>query len=553
MLRLRDTSTTATLVLGLAFALVAAQSHGASTPRGVIFILLDDVGSESIGAYNSSIQRTPNIDALAKNGLQLVNFISNPSCTPSRASLVSGRYPYRHRLTRNTKSNNMVHKDCIMGRAMKAAGYTTFQAGKWQLTSPSKPYLVSQMCGFDYHVTWDHRDNRYLYSGFHTNLRHLTTESAGQFTFGTAYSEETFDTQETNHVFPEGWRPYFLTRLTKSFIKSRTSEEKFFVFYPVLEVHTPLTHPPDSTESKQFDALLASVDKQIGELVALLETQGIADEVLVIVASDNGARSSHTDEWGPNHLPVEGGKLTLSDAGIRMPFVLNWQNHTRKRTTSPALVDTTDVLPTILEAIGTDTSHFDLDGQSFWQFARGTTARGPRTWVASQQGQRFDVRTANLAYGTDRSAIESTANRFQPRPVNQGAPNDVCAQPEQLKLLNVMADYATSATLELPTLFSPTAVGACSHYKCNANRMLVCDESSDSTSTTDSSNGSSGSTHTTTKPSSSSKACGVRNCQTCQAQLPSRCAVCKAGFTLKEQGALCKRLRKAVSRRRRSS
>eukprot|EP00043_Microstomoeca_roanoka_P018209 m.193690 g.193690 ORF g.193690 m.193690 type:complete len:412 (-) comp16783_c2_seq11:2570-3805(-) len=352
-------------VIILAAAVLALLDVGlAATPRGVILMLADDVGAESFGVYGSE-RITPHVDAVASRGFLGHNFYSHPVCTPTRGSVISSRYPFRTGITRNTDLAAIADEDCLMAKGFKSANISTFMLGKWQISPVEEFHHISSRCDFDYYFAWDQTDNRYTQGKFLTNIDGLTTESYNSFSF--ADTAEPLPVPNNHLVDLTGdYSPKVLADLAIDFIKTRGPDEKFFMYYACLLTHNPVTPPPGSTASSlqtRFDAQVRYLDSVVGRVTAALQDMGLDDEVLFMFTSDNGAKGDIETPW--QGRLIEGGKFGFADEGVRMPFLAQMTGTVPSGSSSAALADMTDLLPTVYDAFGLSPPD-SIDGRSYW-------------------------------------------------------------------------------------------------------------------------------------------------------------------------------------------
>jgi arylsulfatase A-like enzyme len=285
---------------------VRAAAESAGHPN-ILFILADDMGPGDLGCYGGKQAPTPRIDQLAKEGTRFTQYYSaSPICSPSRAGIITGMYPARWRITsflQTKKGNAGCEQDDFLDpkapslpRALKGAGYTTAHFGKWHLGGgrdvTEAPKFVAY--GYDEHA-------------------------------GTYESPEPHpDITATNWIWSDQdkvkrWdRTAFFVDKTLDFL-ARHREQPCFVNLWADDVHTPWV--PDETSDKKdlprnFRPVLAEFDKQIGRLLDGLRSLGMAENTIVVFASDNGALPTFN---GDRSGGFRAGKLALYEGGIRMP------------------------------------------------------------------------------------------------------------------------------------------------------------------------------------------------------------------------------------------
>ena len=362
----------------------AVQKKEVRGPNFVVF-LVDDLGFMDIGANNSEcFYETPHIDALAKSGMLFTNgYAANPVCSPTRYSLMTGKYPTRVRATNFFSgrrggtfrpaplNDNMPLDEITIAQALKGKGYATFFAGKWHLGKSEEYYPQNR--GFDVNI------------GGHTK--------GGPYT-GKRYFAP-FENPEVKVESPEGDHlPARLARDTSKFIDDH-KDASFLAYLSFYSVHTPLMGRPDlvkkykakaakingeefATEEQIFPAkrekrkvrilqkhavyaaMVEAMDQAVGTVLQQIEDSGVADNTVVVFTSDNGGLS--TSEGSPtSNLPLRGGKGWVYEGGIREPWIVRYPGVTKAGTTSDQPICSIDLFPTVAAAAGIDVQH-EIDG-----------------------------------------------------------------------------------------------------------------------------------------------------------------------------------------------
>jgi arylsulfatase A-like enzyme len=370
MLRKNRTSLAFTLLL---FACSALQAK----PPNFVFILVDDLGYMDIGANNAeTFYETPNVNRLAAEGMRFTNgYAANPVCSPTRYSIMTGRYPSRVDATNyfsgkregNFKpallNDRMPLEEVTIAESLKAQGYATQFAGKWHL-GPTEEFWPENQ-GFDFNRGGFHRGGPY----------------GGKKYFSPYGNPRLSDGPDGEHL------PDRLATETNKFIEAH-KDQPFFAYLAFYSVHTPLIGRPDLVEKyrkkaerlglagqpefapeeqnfplKQkrrvrvlqkhaiYAAMVEAMDQAVGKVLAKLKELGLDDNTIVCFTSDNGGLS--TSEGSPtSNLPLRGGKGWLYEGGIREPFVIKWPGKTEPGGTCDVPVVSTDFYPTMLEMAG---------------------------------------------------------------------------------------------------------------------------------------------------------------------------------------------------------
>ena len=356
-----------TLLLTPTAAIYAAESPRPAKPN-IILILADDLGYETIGANGGTSYRTPQLDKLAATGVRFTHCFVQPLCTPTRVQLMTGRYNVRNYIN----FGNMDSQAVTFGNLLKQAGYATCIAGKWQL---GRDIELPKKFGFDEYCLWQHtrRPPRYANPGLEING------------------------VEKNYANGE-YGPDLVNDYALDFI-TRKKDGPFFLYYPMMLTHAPYQPTPDSrdwdpkaqgeqvnTDSKHFADMVAYMDKLIGILVARLESLGIRDNTLILFVGDNGTGRGTRSMMGERL--VIGGKGTTTDAGMHVPLIASWTGMVKAGRICSDLVDSTDFLPTLLQASGVaPPSGLSLDGRTFLPQVLGAEGQ-QRDWIYSWYSPR---------------------------------------------------------------------------------------------------------------------------------------------------------------------
>ena len=343
----------------------------------VIVILTDDQGYGDLGCMGSTDLKTPNIDALAENGIRFsAMYSASPVCSPSRAALLTGRYPgnagVRAILAGHRKASGLTPKVPTLATALKREGYATGICGKWHLGL--KEECRPNANGFD------------EFSGF---LAGCLDYYSHIFYYGMADggSDPTHDLWENGEeVYANG--EYLTERITRKsvdFIR-RHQNEPFFLYAAYNAPHYPMHAPekylerfPDLPWDRRImAAMISAVDDGVGEMTKTLEELGLLENTIIYFQSDNGPSRESRNWLDGTEDPYYGGttgrfkghKFSLFEGGIRIPAILSWKNHITPRTADSSHLST-DLFPTILEACGGNAKDYDLDGVSLLDLIKG--------------------------------------------------------------------------------------------------------------------------------------------------------------------------------------
>jgi arylsulfatase A-like enzyme len=366
-----------TLLAAMCGALTLASVRAANQPN-IVFIMADDLGNADVGYHGSDI-KTPNLDKLANEGVRFENFHGMPVCTPSRAALMTGRYPMRYGLQTlvifPNHSYGLPTNEWTLPQALKAAGYSTYMVGKWHLGHADQKYWP-QNRGFDH---------------FYGNL-------VGEVDYFTKMRGGIVDWQRDGKFFQE--KGYYLDLIGDEAIKLIEKQDKnkpFFLYFASLAPHAPYQAKKSDEDRyasiikdptrRTYAAMVTSVDDQVGRIVAALEKRGLRENTLIIFSSDNGgprnavvASGAHSKEERAEggvkegSLPasngdLRGGKGSLYEGGVRTPTIFNWPAKLKPRVVNEPL-HMVDVMPTVLAlAGGKGSPDHPFDGMDVWATA----------------------------------------------------------------------------------------------------------------------------------------------------------------------------------------
>lgn len=369
----------------------ASELTPPTSKPNIVLILADDMGVECLKAYGGQSLKTPNIDKLASQGIKFTNCFSNPFCSPSRASLLTGRYPFRNGLTTvldDPRKENLYLSPSqpSFARQLKSIGYATAIVGKWHVSFEHKHNTINES-GFDQYQTWQ-----------------IINESGKKTTrYWTPYLNEngTVIADQIKDRYGPDVNLEFYLNFIKSSVEKKTP---FLAYYSTCLPHFPWEPTPDSTDQsyreetvgkkgdkKYFPEMVAYLDKQIGQMLQTLEELGIANNTIVFFLADNGTDRDLTNIWGEG-FKIRGGKGTMTDLGTHVPFIVRWPGHIKEGAVCENLIDFSDWLPTICELTGAPLPKEKMDGRSFAPQLFGKPGL-PREWIHIQHETQRQVRT----------------------------------------------------------------------------------------------------------------------------------------------------------------
>ena len=376
-----------------------------ASPPNVIVILTDDLGVNDLGCTGSKFYETPHIDQLAKDGVQFTQaYSSSTVCSPSRAALLTGKYPARLHLTdwihghpapANAKVKipdwqKFISADTsTLPQQFKSAGYSTALVGKWHLTPNTK--------------TGEHQDEYSpLKYGFDINIGGNHLGQPGSF-----------------------FSPYKIPNLkdgpTNEFLTDREGDEAvkfieqnqtkpFFLYLAHYAVHQPIAGKADvikkfeqknNSNIKKYNAtyaaLISSVDDSVGKIRETLKRLNLSDNTIIVFTSDNGGLPQVTD-----NSPYREGKGSAYEGGVRVPFIIYWPKAPANQSTQTTPIQSIDLYPTLMEMTGINSQTSIIDGVSlapllkssstlpsrdlFWHYPHYHRVGGARPYSAIRSG-----------------------------------------------------------------------------------------------------------------------------------------------------------------------
>lgn len=359
----------------------------------IVFVVVDDLGWSDLGCYGSDLHETPNLDKLAEKSLVFTNsYAAAPVCSPTRASIMTGKYPARLNFTIWSEAasvaerknqeiykflppqtiENLPLEEVTLAEKLKENGYLTAHVGKWHIGDfPHFP----ETQGFDVSVAASQRGAPptffYPYKGF---------------AFGELRFVGGLGSDPDGNYFTNRKGEYLTDRLTDEALKiiKDAGSRPFFLNLCYYSVHTPIeAKRPDVARFKNklspglhhqnetYAAMVKSVDDNIGRLLKKIDQLGIAENTVVIIISDNGGYiNKYKNKVVTNNFPLRSGKGSLYEGGIRIPTIISIPNYPMKVKTIDIPISTIDFFPTIMDLLGV-TDFPKMDGKSFLSAIKG--------------------------------------------------------------------------------------------------------------------------------------------------------------------------------------
>ena len=363
----------ALFTISLVFAVLASWLGGArwaaaqqAAPRPhIVYVVADDLGWKDVGFHGSDI-KTPNIDRLAQEGARLEQFYVQPMCTPTRAALMTGRYPFRYGLQTlvipTPAKYGLPTDERLLPQALKEAGYRTVMVGKWHLGHADRKYWPRQR-GFDYHYG----------------------AMVGEIDYFTHSSSNVRDWYRNNQpVKEEGYVTQLLGKDAVARINEHDPKTPLFLYLAFTAPHAPYQAPKPYIEKYQhiadptrraYAAMIASMDDEIGKVIAALDKKKMRDNTLIVFMSDNGGNvsamfSGDVDvsklKLPADNGPYRGGKGMLYEGGTRVAALANWPGRIKPGEVKE-VIHVVDMFPTLTGLADANAGKGKpLDGLNVW-------------------------------------------------------------------------------------------------------------------------------------------------------------------------------------------
>lgn len=404
----------------------------ASKPN-VVLILADDVGFENMHITGGQSYLTPNLDALALSGINFINNYATPLCSPSRVLMMTGKYNNRNYVG----WGDLERSNKTIGNLMHSAGYATGVFGKWQHGGGDTSFAAFEFDEAFVHDAFDasRRGNRY-------KSPHLYSykNGVGAFVPDSVYTGKYGEDVIRDSLFS------FMQR-------NAATGTPFFAYYPMVNCHPPFQPTPDDPEYADFHAgnisdtnyyasMMKYMDKVVGQVVAKLDSLGIAENTIIMFTADNGTPAQKVSVWFNSvtgqYEWIVGGKHHTNKYGSHTPLYVAWKGHIVPHTDS-SLIDFSDYMVTLADIAGISvpSSYGIIDGVSFydnilgisganrtWSYCyfnplpvdstddegSGDKVSSPKAWVFDLQYKKYDTSKASKFYDYIANPLEGTTS-----------------------------------------------------------------------------------------------------------------------------------------------
>jgi arylsulfatase A-like enzyme len=339
---------------------------GEARPPNIVYIVSDDQGWKDVGYHGSDI-RTPNIDALAKGGARLEQFYAQPMCTPTRAALMTGRYPLRYGLQTavilSSHTYGLPTDEWLLPQALKEAGYETAIVGKWHLGHGDRKYWPRQR-GFDHQ-----------YGPLIGEIDYFSHEQHGVLDWY----------RDNKPVREAGYSTTLIGNDAVRLIDAHDPKTPLYLYLTFNAPHTPYQAPQADLDRykdiaepsrRAYAAQISAMDDQIGRVVQALERKKMRDNTLIVFQSDNGGTSNPMfageGDMSKIKIPVQNGpyrdgKGSLYEGGTRVIALANWPGHIKPDSVVDGMIHVVDIYPTLARLAGAKLDKAKpLDGMDVW-------------------------------------------------------------------------------------------------------------------------------------------------------------------------------------------
>lgn len=359
---IRGAALAAALTCSLALSALAA-----GTQPNIVHIVADDLGWKDVGFNGATDIKTPNLDALATGGAKFTQFYVQPMCTPTRAALLTGRYPFRYGLQTivipGPAGYGLDLSEFLLPQCLKAAGYQTAIIGKWHLGHADPKYWPKQR-GFDYQ-----------YGAMIGELDYFTHSDAGVLDWF----------RNNQPVQEKGYTTQLIGADAVKYINAQDPHQPFYLYLTFNAPHTPYQAPKEYVDRfpniadptrRTYAGMVACLDDEIGRVVAALDQKGLRTNTLILFHSDNGGTrnamfAGQMADLSKTKIPCDNGdfrdgKGSLFEGGCRVAALANWPGKIRPQHVD-GIIHAVDIYPTLAALAGASTAKCKpLDGVNVW-------------------------------------------------------------------------------------------------------------------------------------------------------------------------------------------
>jgi arylsulfatase A-like enzyme len=379
---------TITVVFSL-LCLSRSAAEAQRRPPNILVIVTDDMGYGDIGIHGSKDILTPNIDALAKDGIRFTDaYVSGPYCSPTRAGLLTGRYPQRfgHEFNLDMSPDysdfGLPLSETTMADRLKAAGYRTALVGKWHLGFGDKFHPTAR--GFDEFFGFLGHSHSYLDPEAASRNPIL---DGRKVVAEAKYLTDAFADRAVDFIKGQKSQPFFLYLAFNAVHTPMQAIDKYLARFP---------HIADK-QRRTYAAMLSAMDDGVGKTLAALRAEGLEENTLIFFFNDNGGPTMPgTTINGSSNAPLRGSKRQTWEGGIRVAFIIRWKGHLAEGKIDARPIIQLDVLPTALAAAGVKPQpQWRFDGVNLLPFLMGKMSGQPHEALYWRLGQHMAIRKGN--------------------------------------------------------------------------------------------------------------------------------------------------------------
>lgn len=400
---------------------VCVAANGLAPKPNIVFILADDYGIGEVSSYGADNYKTPNIDAIAKAGIRFTTAYATPLCGPSRALMLSGRYPFRTGATNQDATGAVFStSEQLVPRILKPAGYVSTMVGKWGQLPAAGPKAY----GFDDYLMF--RGSGIYWN---TQARGKTYEVNG----------ESRDLSDKEYM-PDVMHGHVVDFITKN------RDKPFYVYYSLSHVHSEILPTPDSAPNSKnlYADNVTYMDKLVGQLRSELDRLKLSENTVVVFVGDNGTAARPATYATIGGRLLDGSKGTMQEGGSRVPLIVSWPGRTPAGRVQDDLIDSADFLPTFAELAGVKLSANPvIDGRSFAPQLRGEKGE-PREWIFNQLARKWYVREAGFKLNQDGELFDMSDAPFSEKLIDKDT-RDVVAVGARARLQAALAQLNPAA------------------------------------------------------------------------------------------------------------
>ncbi|MEM9897043.1 MAG: sulfatase-like hydrolase/transferase [Bacteroidota bacterium] len=463
---------------------------GTSDRPNIVILLADDLGISEVSAYGLDRIQTKNIDAIAKNGVLFTEaYVTSPICSPSRASLLTGRYQQRfgYELQPQTRypknlleflvfkylmdtdgwvvsdekisyprqedilKQGLPPSEVTLSEMLKAQGYNTGIIGKWHLGSGDFALPLNR--GFDYQYGFYEAFSMYAYEEDTQVINHHHDWLfSDKYIWGPGREGKSALYQNGKEIVE---REYLTDKLAKEAVNfvDRNKNEPFFLYVPFSAPHTPFQAKLDDYKNYEYVedenkrvyyAMIKSLDDAVGTIMQKLESESLLENTLVFFLSDNGG-ASYTR--ATDNYPLKGGKFTNFEGGIRVPFMMHWKGKISEGMTYTAPISSLDIFATSMAAVDGSINLPKHDGADLIAFLNDNEGPPPHEALYWRSGYNFAIRKGQWKLILNR---KDQTHRFYNIVEDPSEVRDVYAENRELALQLENQLMKWSATLIQP-------------------------------------------------------------------------------------------------------